>query len=201
MTSLDDNHLIFMNNHLLPASLFKERNQVQHHSCDAMDTMVTVSSTGEDNSSTNATSHRRYGNSGTANANHFHLDAMRNYSEPTRRLSGNSLAAVKSGESMGSSRKASSATNEPLPGTRGIPVASQGDVTQDGEGHTYVDNSGCIYRRISPMLVPSINKFSLRLFGSQKGVLMEQERVRSLGIWIIHPFSEFRYLGVGAGLS
>ncbi|XP_023686922.1 potassium/sodium hyperpolarization-activated cyclic nucleotide-gated channel 3 isoform X3 [Paramormyrops kingsleyae] len=158
-----------------------------------MDTMVTVSSTGEDNSSTNVASHRRYGNSRTANANHFHLDTMRNYSEPTRRLSGNSLAAVKSGESMDSSRKASSATNEPLAGTRGIPVASQGDVTQDGEGHTYVDNSGCIYRRISPMLVPSINKFSLRMFGSQKGVLMEQERVRSLGIWIIHPFSEFRF--------
>ncbi|XP_048849238.1 potassium/sodium hyperpolarization-activated cyclic nucleotide-gated channel 1-like [Brienomyrus brachyistius] len=158
-----------------------------------MDTMVTVSSTGEDNSSTNVASHRRYGNSRTANANHFHLDTMRNYSEPTRRPSGNSLAAVKSGESRDSSRKASSATNEPLAGTRGIPVASQGDVTQDGEGHTYVDNSGCIYRHISPMLVPSINKFSLRMFGSQKGVLMEQERVRSLGIWIIHPFSEFRF--------
>ena len=39
----------------------------------------------------------------------------------------------------------------------------------------------------------SMNKFSLRMFGSQKAVEREQERVKSAGAWIIHPYSDFRY--------
>ncbi|KAG9355370.1 hypothetical protein JZ751_000208 [Albula glossodonta] len=43
------------------------------------------------------------------------------------------------------------------------------------------------------MLQPGVNKFSLRMFGSHKGVAMEQERVKSIGVWIIHPYSDFRF--------
>uniref|UniRef100_G3S2T5 Cyclic nucleotide-binding domain-containing protein n=1 Tax=Gorilla gorilla gorilla TaxID=9595 RepID=G3S2T5_GORGO len=35
--------------------------------------------------------------------------------------------------------------------------------------------------------------FSLRMFGSQKAVEREQERVKSAGAWIIHPYSDFRF--------
>lgn len=42
------------------------------------------------------------------------------------------------------------------------------------------------------MLQPGVNKFSLRMFGSHKGVAAEQERVKSFGVWIIHPYSDFR---------
>ncbi|XP_077616711.1 potassium/sodium hyperpolarization-activated cyclic nucleotide-gated channel 2 [Crocuta crocuta] len=38
-----------------------------------------------------------------------------------------------------------------------------------------------------------VNKFSLRMFGSQKAVEREQERVKSAGAWIIHPYSDFRF--------
>lgn len=38
-----------------------------------------------------------------------------------------------------------------------------------------------------------VSKFSLRMFGSQKAVEREQERVKSAGAWIIHPYSDFRY--------
>ncbi|KAM4631487.1 potassium/sodium hyperpolarization-activated cyclic nucleotide-gated channel 3 [Polymixia lowei] len=43
------------------------------------------------------------------------------------------------------------------------------------------------------MLQPGVNKFSLRMFGSHKGVEAEQARVRSVGVWIIHPYSDFRF--------
>ncbi|KAK7913470.1 hypothetical protein WMY93_013681 [Mugilogobius chulae] len=43
------------------------------------------------------------------------------------------------------------------------------------------------------MLQPGVNKFSLRMFGSEKAVEREQERVKSAGFWIIHPYSDFRF--------
>ncbi|XP_039977734.1 potassium/sodium hyperpolarization-activated cyclic nucleotide-gated channel 2 [Xiphias gladius] len=43
------------------------------------------------------------------------------------------------------------------------------------------------------MLQPGVNKFSLRMFGSHKGVAAEQARVKSFGVWIIHPYSDFRF--------
>jgi hypothetical protein len=48
-------------------------------------------------------------------------------------------------------------------------------------------------RQFGALLQPGVNKFSLRMFGSQKAVEREQERVKSAGAWIIHPYSDFRY--------
>ncbi|KAG6934909.1 hyperpolarization activated cyclic nucleotide gated potassium channel 2 [Chelydra serpentina] len=48
-------------------------------------------------------------------------------------------------------------------------------------------------RQFGAMLQPGVNKFSLRMFGSQKAVEREQERVKSAGAWIIHPYSDFRF--------
>ncbi|MGH0164397.1 UNVERIFIED_CONTAM: hypothetical protein FKN15_047430 [Acipenser sinensis] len=48
-------------------------------------------------------------------------------------------------------------------------------------------------RQFGAMLQPGVNKFSLRMFGSQKAVEKEQERVKSAGAWIIHPYSDFRF--------
>ncbi|XP_030644437.1 potassium/sodium hyperpolarization-activated cyclic nucleotide-gated channel 2 [Chanos chanos] len=50
-----------------------------------------------------------------------------------------------------------------------------------------------LQRRLSAILQPGVNKFSLRMFGSTKGVEAEQERVKSFGVWIIHPYSDFRF--------
>ncbi|MGH0132125.1 UNVERIFIED_CONTAM: hypothetical protein FKN15_048764 [Acipenser sinensis] len=53
--------------------------------------------------------------------------------------------------------------------------------------------AGFIHRQLGSMLQPGVNKFSLRMFGSQKAVEREQERVKSAGFWIIHPYSDFRF--------
>lgn len=50
-------------------------------------------------------------------------------------------------------------------------------------------------RPLGTLLQPTVNKFSLRVFGSHKAVEIEQERVKSAGAWIIHPYSDFRYWG------
>ena len=47
-------------------------------------------------------------------------------------------------------------------------------------------------RQFGAMMQPGVNKFSLRMFGSQKAVEKEQERVQTAGYWIIHPYSDFR---------
>lgn len=47
-------------------------------------------------------------------------------------------------------------------------------------------------RQLGTLLQPTVNKFSLRVFGSHKAVEIEQERVKSAGAWIIHPYSDFR---------
>lgn len=52
--------------------------------------------------------------------------------------------------------------------------------------------SGFVHRQLNAMLQPGVNKFSLRMFGSEKAVEREQERVKSAGSWIIHPYSDFR---------
>uniref|UniRef100_A0A8C8RJW3 Cyclic nucleotide-binding domain-containing protein n=1 Tax=Pelusios castaneus TaxID=367368 RepID=A0A8C8RJW3_9SAUR len=48
-------------------------------------------------------------------------------------------------------------------------------------------------RQLGAMLQPAVNKFSLRMFGSHKAVELEQQRVKSAGFWIIHPYSDFRF--------
>uniref|UniRef100_A0A8C6Y3I7 Hyperpolarization activated cyclic nucleotide gated potassium channel 4 n=1 Tax=Naja naja TaxID=35670 RepID=A0A8C6Y3I7_NAJNA len=53
--------------------------------------------------------------------------------------------------------------------------------------------SGFMQRQFGALLQPGVNKFSLRMFGSQKAVEREQERVKSAGFWIIHPYSDFRF--------
>ncbi|XP_027029103.1 potassium/sodium hyperpolarization-activated cyclic nucleotide-gated channel 3 [Tachysurus fulvidraco] len=54
-------------------------------------------------------------------------------------------------------------------------------------------HSGFVHRQLGAMLQPGVNKFSLRMFGSEKAVEREQERVKSVGSWIIHPYSDFRF--------
>ncbi|KAJ7307357.1 hypothetical protein JRQ81_009369 [Phrynocephalus forsythii] len=50
-----------------------------------------------------------------------------------------------------------------------------------------------VQRQLGALLQPAINKFSLRMFGSHKAVEIEQQRVKSAGFWIIHPYSDFRF--------
>lgn len=63
----------------------------------------------------------------------------------------------------------------------------------DGEDYSNSNQSTFIQRQFGAMLLPGVNKFSLRMFGSHKAVAMEQERLKSAGAWIIHPYSDFRY--------
>ncbi|XP_048881622.1 potassium/sodium hyperpolarization-activated cyclic nucleotide-gated channel 3 [Brienomyrus brachyistius] len=63
----------------------------------------------------------------------------------------------------------------------------------DGEDYSYSNQSTFIQRQFGAMLQPGVNKFSLRMFGSHKAVAMEQERLKSAGSWIIHPYSDFRF--------
>ncbi|XP_047672453.1 potassium/sodium hyperpolarization-activated cyclic nucleotide-gated channel 2 [Tachysurus fulvidraco] len=55
------------------------------------------------------------------------------------------------------------------------------------------DQSTYLQKQLSSMLQPGVNKHSLRMFGSTQGVAAEQQRVRSFGVWIIHPYSDFRF--------
>ncbi|XP_061753475.1 potassium/sodium hyperpolarization-activated cyclic nucleotide-gated channel 1-like isoform X3 [Nerophis ophidion] len=67
---------------------------------------------------------------------------------------------------------------------------------EDDDGcddHAILDQSTYFQKQFGSMLQPGVNKFSLRIFGSQKGVAAEQARVKSFGVWIIHPYSDFRF--------
>uniref|UniRef100_A0A8D0H066 Hyperpolarization activated cyclic nucleotide-gated potassium channel 1 n=1 Tax=Sphenodon punctatus TaxID=8508 RepID=A0A8D0H066_SPHPU len=72
-------------------------------------------------------------------------------------------------------------------GGEGEPVVGFEDA--EGSGRQY----GFMQRQFTSMLQPGVNKFSLRMFGSQKAVEKEQERVKTAGFWIIHPYSDFRF--------
>ncbi|XP_008158180.3 potassium/sodium hyperpolarization-activated cyclic nucleotide-gated channel 4 [Eptesicus fuscus] len=61
------------------------------------------------------------------------------------------------------------------------------------EADVHLGQAGFMQRQFGAMLQPGVNKFSLRMFGSQKAVEREQERVKSAGFWIIHPYSDFRF--------
>ena len=65
-------------------------------------------------------------------------------------------------------------------------VAAAEDTDANGSQASFMQ------RQFSSMLQPGVNKFSLRMYGSQKAVEREQERVKSAGNWIIHPYSDFR---------
>ncbi|XP_072099985.1 potassium/sodium hyperpolarization-activated cyclic nucleotide-gated channel 2 [Mobula birostris] len=64
-------------------------------------------------------------------------------------------------------------------------------LAEDGEQSG--SQASFMQRQFGAMLQPGVNKFSLRMFGSQKAVEREQERVKSAGAWIIHPYSDFRF--------
>lgn len=68
----------------------------------------------------------------------------------------------------------------------GPPIVAAEDVEPRGSQASFMQ------RQFSSMLQPGVNKFSLRMYGSQKAVEREQERVKSAGNWIIHPYSDFR---------
>ncbi|XP_056154017.1 potassium/sodium hyperpolarization-activated cyclic nucleotide-gated channel 2-like [Lampris incognitus] len=68
-----------------------------------------------------------------------------------------------------------------------------GDAAAAAEESSYTDESTYFQRQFGSMLQPGVNKFSLRMFGSHKGVAAEQARVKSFGVWIIHPYSDFRF--------
>ncbi|MCI4383501.1 hypothetical protein PGIGA_G00027240 [Pangasianodon gigas] len=86
-------------------------------------------------------------------------------------------------------RVAFSSSNPAQPAA--LSKAEDGQMTaEDGEAR---DSQTYMQRQFSSMLQPGVNKFSLRMFGSQKAVEKEQERVKSAGNWIIHPYSDFRF--------
>ncbi|KAM3828110.1 potassium/sodium hyperpolarization-activated cyclic nucleotide-gated channel 4 [Vipera latastei] len=71
-------------------------------------------------------------------------------------------------------------------------VGASGDqISPDDEQR--LDQAGFMQRQFGALLQPGVNKFSLRMFGSQKAVEREQERVKTAGFWIIHPYSDFRF--------
>uniref|UniRef100_A0A8C6VBX8 Cyclic nucleotide-binding domain-containing protein n=1 Tax=Naja naja TaxID=35670 RepID=A0A8C6VBX8_NAJNA len=71
--------------------------------------------------------------------------------------------------------------------------ATDGAEVGPGVGEPRGSQATFMQRQFSAMLQPGVNKFSLRMFGSQKAVEREQERVKSAGAWIIHPYSDFRF--------
>ncbi|XP_071750401.1 potassium/sodium hyperpolarization-activated cyclic nucleotide-gated channel 4 [Centroberyx gerrardi] len=80
----------------------------------------------------------------------------------------------------------------------GSPDQQSGFIKLDGIDQILPDDerlyqAGFIHRQFGAMLQPGVNKFSLRMFGSEKAVEREQERVKSAGFWIIHPYSDFRF--------
>ncbi|CAM9482725.1 unnamed protein product [Lampetra planeri] len=79
------------------------------------------------------------------------------------------------------------------PGGVGVGIGGPGGVGDEGIGETRGSQASFMQRQFSTMLQPGVNKFSLRMFGSQKAVEREQERVKLAGLWIIHPYSDFRF--------
>ncbi|XP_056586831.1 potassium/sodium hyperpolarization-activated cyclic nucleotide-gated channel 1 isoform X2 [Triplophysa dalaica] len=79
----------------------------------------------------------------------------------------------------------------------GNSVGVKGDREETMVGFDDMDaaarQAGFMQRQFGAMMQPGVNKFSLRMFGSQKAVEKEQERVQTAGYWIIHPYSDFRF--------
>ncbi|KAM9539340.1 potassium/sodium hyperpolarization-activated cyclic nucleotide-gated channel 1 isoform 2-T2 [Salvelinus alpinus] len=82
-------------------------------------------------------------------------------------------------------------------GDHGNSVGFKGEPEEALVGFDDIDGSGnrhgFMQRQFGAMMQPGVNKFSLRMFGSQKAVEKEQERVQTAGYWIIHPYSDFRF--------
>uniref|UniRef100_A0A8D0EPM5 Hyperpolarization activated cyclic nucleotide gated potassium channel 4 n=1 Tax=Strix occidentalis caurina TaxID=311401 RepID=A0A8D0EPM5_STROC len=108
------------------------------------------------------------------------------------------LGAGRSSQPGGGSAAAALQPHTPLPpracSSTSIKVEGGGgcdQITPDEEQR--LGQAGFMQRQFGAMLQPGVNKFSLRMFGSQKAVEREQERVKSAGFWIIHPYSDFRF--------
>uniref|UniRef100_A0A8C8RMC8 Cyclic nucleotide-binding domain-containing protein n=1 Tax=Pelusios castaneus TaxID=367368 RepID=A0A8C8RMC8_9SAUR len=79
------------------------------------------------------------------------------------------------------------------PGTGGSGKAEAAEqILSDAEDSAALAGT-FVQRQLGAMLQPAVNKFSLRMFGSHKAVELEQQRVKSAGFWIIHPYSDFRF--------
>lgn len=48
--------------------------------------------------------------------------------------------------------------------------------------------------RFQAVFEPSTNRLSMKIYGSKKAVLKERLRQRSMGVWVVHPCSKFRYI-------
>ncbi|XP_016426598.1 potassium/sodium hyperpolarization-activated cyclic nucleotide-gated channel 2-like [Sinocyclocheilus rhinocerous] len=94
--------------------------------------------------------------------------------------------------SNASSRKASSSIHGGQQPRNSVTFLKSEDGAQE-DGETRGSQASFMQRQFSNMLQPGVNKFSLRMYGSQKAVEKEQERVKSAGNWIIHPYSDFRF--------
>uniref|UniRef100_A0A4W2IJR5 Hyperpolarization activated cyclic nucleotide gated potassium and sodium channel 2 n=1 Tax=Bos indicus x Bos taurus TaxID=30522 RepID=A0A4W2IJR5_BOBOX len=73
------------------------------------------------------------------------------------------------------------------------PADEAGSEEAGPAGESRGSQASFMQRQFGALLQPGVNKFSLRMFGSQKAVEREQERVKSAGAWIIHPYSDFRF--------
>ncbi|XP_040484248.1 LOW QUALITY PROTEIN: potassium/sodium hyperpolarization-activated cyclic nucleotide-gated channel 2, partial [Ursus maritimus] len=81
----------------------------------------------------------------------------------------------------------------PGPGAGPGPADEAGSEEAGPAGEPRGSQASFMQRQFGALLQPGVNKFSLRMFGSQKAVEREQERVKSAGAWIIHPYSDFRF--------
>ncbi|XP_025420254.1 potassium/sodium hyperpolarization-activated cyclic nucleotide-gated channel 1 isoform X2 [Sipha flava] len=50
-----------------------------------------------------------------------------------------------------------------------------------------------VLARLHTVFEPSMNRLSMKIYGSKKAVVKERLRQRSLGVWVIHPCSKFRF--------
>uniref|UniRef100_A0A671K910 Cyclic nucleotide-binding domain-containing protein n=1 Tax=Sinocyclocheilus anshuiensis TaxID=1608454 RepID=A0A671K910_9TELE len=112
-----------------------------------------------------------------------------------RRAGGGSSIQIKScapgGGGGGGASRSSTSTDGGGGGGKASTVVATDGAQEDGE--TRGSQASFMQRQFSSMLQPGVNKLSLRMYGSQKAVEKEQERVKSAGNWIIHPYSDFRF--------
>ncbi|CAL8345567.1 unnamed protein product [Merluccius merluccius] len=114
-------------------------------------------------------------------------DSKVSFSNAPSRKASSSLHGSSCGGGGGGQQPRNSVTfQKPEDGPQ-IAAADDGEPGGSGSGSTTF-----MQRQFSNMLQPGVNKFSLRMYGSQKAVEREQERVKSAGNWIIHPYSDFR---------
>lgn len=60
--------------------------------------------------------------------------------------------------------------------------------------HPKIDTTSGFRQSVSGSMSIPVNKMSIKLYGSEKAVVKEQERLKDAGMWIIHPYSNFRFL-------